>query len=382
MYGFFDGLQYNLFTGKNSKDFRLGESAVAKAESIFKKLMIKIKKSYFVVNKFYLWLLFFILLGINAAIAFIGVVIVFLIFLFTRRVPLEPKGQYRYDTYVYKQSGALKLKLDCWYPNERHEKYPVVFFAHGGGWISGIRNQPNNVSWSKYLASKGIAVVSIDYRYGIKNSIEDILEDYSNALEFVREKAKMLRIDTSKMALMGLSAGGHLSLLYATYYTSDKSSVNPEEKKSRMKGIKAVVAFYAPSDLKDIFEKDNKSLFARFATRTTLKGLPDEGNDVYRYFSPIYWVSSCMPPVFLAHGKNDTVVPCRSSIKLAKKLKACAVDYRFYVHKKGDHAFEFVLKDFKTIKILESTVNFLKSTLSESGQYRSDSDGKGGHHAC
>ena len=382
MYGFFDGLQYNLFTRKNSKDFLLGESAVVKVESIFKKLMIKIKKSYFVVNKFYLWLLFFILLGINAAIAFIGVVIVFLIFLFTRRVPLEPKGQYRYDTYVYKQSGALKLKLDCWYPNERQEKYPVVFFAHGGGWISGIRNQPNNVSWSKYLASKGIAVVSIDYRYGINNSMEDILEDYSDALEFVREKAKMLRIDTSKMALMGLSAGGHLALLYATYYTSDKSSVNPEEKKSRMKGIKAVVAFYAPSDLKDIFEKDNKSLFARFATRTTLKGLPRDSDDVYQYYSPIYWLSSNMPPVFLAHGKDDVVVPCNSSIKLARKLKSCCVDYKFYVHKKGNHAFEFVLKDFKTIRILEATSSFLKSRLSMSEEPMSDTEGKGENNAC
>jgi len=334
------------------------------------------------VNKFYLWLLFFVLLAINAAFAFAGVVIVFVFFLFTRRVPLEPKGQYRFDSYVYKQSGNLKLKLDCFYPKERRECYPVVFFAHGGGWISGFRNQPNNVSWSKYLASKGMAVVSIDYRYGINNSMEDILEDYSDALEFVRERAKMLRLDSEKMALMGLSAGGHLALLYAAYYTSPCSKIPAKEKTRRMNGIQALVAFYAPSDLKDIFEKDNKSLFARFATRTTLKGLPTESRDVYRYYSPIYWVSQCFPPVFLAHGKNDTVVPCRSSIKLAKKLKACAVDYRFYVHKKGDHAFEFVFKDFKTIKILESTVNFLKVKLSEGGQHHSDSDGKGGHHAC
>lgn len=334
------------------------------------------------VNKFYLWVLFFFLLAINAAFAFAGVVIVFVIFLFTRRVPLEPKGQFRFDSYVYKQSGNLKLKLDCWYPKERLEKYPVVFFAHGGGWISGFRNQPNNVSWSKYLASKGFAVVSIDYRYGINNSMEDILEDYSDALEFVRENAEMLRLDTAKMALMGLSAGGHLALLYAAYYTSPQAKVTKEERVFRMKGIKAVVAFYAPSDLKDIFEKDNKSLFARFATRTTLKGLPDESDDVYRYYSPIYWVSSCMPPVFLVHGKDDTVVPCNSSIKLAKKLKSCSISYKFYVHKRGNHAFEFVLKDFKTIKILESTINFLKSKLTESGQSHSDSEGKGGHHAC
>ncbi|MFP4461196.1 MAG: alpha/beta hydrolase fold domain-containing protein [Thermotogota bacterium] len=354
---------------------------MATEESLFKKINTKIKKSYFMVNKFYLWLLFFILLAVNAALAFVGVTIVFVLFLLTRRVPLEPKGHYRFDTYVYKQSGNLNLKLDCWYPKERREQYPVVFFAHGGGWISGFRNQPNNVSWSKYLASKGLAVVSIDYRYGINNRMEDILEDYSDAMEYVREKAKMLRLDTSKMALMGLSAGGHLALLYASYYTSTKSEIGEEERDSRMNGIKAVVAFYAPSDLRDIFEKDNKSLFARFATRTTLKGLPDDSDDVYRYYSPMYWVNSAMPPVFLVHGKEDDVVPCNSSIKLARKLKACSIDYKFYVHKKGNHAFEFTLKDFKTISILESTINFLRARLLENDKAHSHSNVKGDHYA-
>ncbi|MEA1885004.1 MAG: alpha/beta hydrolase [Thermotogota bacterium] len=376
-------LKYNQTTrGKSSKFRILGRSHGIKKDSFFKKLLAKIKKSYFMVNKFYLWLFFFVLLGLNAALAFAGVVIVFVIFLFTRRVPLEPKGPFHFDSYVYKQSGNLKLKLDCWYPKERHKKNPVVFFAHGGGWISGFRNQPNNVSWSKYLASKGFSVVSIDYRYGINNSMEDILEDYSDALEFVRERSDMLRLDTSKIVLMGLSAGGHLALLYAAYYTSPHAKVTKEERGSRMMGVKAVVAFYAPSDLKDIFEKDNKSLFARFATRTTLKGLPDESDDVYRYYSPIYWVTSYIPPIFLAHGKDDTVVPCNSSIKLAKKLKICSVDYKFYVHKRGNHAFEFTRKDFKTIKILESAINFLKSKLSESDKPHPDSKGKGGHHAC
>ena len=183
---------------------------------MFKKLFRRVKNSYFMVNKLYLWILFFILLAFNAAVAFVGAAVVFVLFLFTRRVPLEPKEHFRFDTYVYKRMGNSNLKMDIWYPNEEKVRYPTVFFAHGGGWISGIRNQPNNVSWSKYLASKGMAVVSIDYRYGINNSMEDILEDYSDALEFVREKDKMLRIDTSKMALMGLSAGGHLALLYAT----------------------------------------------------------------------------------------------------------------------------------------------------------------------
>jgi acetyl esterase/lipase len=261
---------------------------------------------------------------------------------------------------VYKKASTYQLKLDIWYPNEKKDIYPVVFFAHGGGWLSGFRNQPNNVSWSKFLASKGFAVVSIDYRYGLNNMMDDILSDYSDALEFIRENAMEFKLDSDKIVLMGLSAGGHLSLLYASYYTY---GLKKDEVNEKMKGIKGVIAFYSPSDLKDIFEKDNKSLFARFATMTTLKGIPKEIGDVYDYYSPINWISSKMLPTFLAHGKMDDVVSFTSSIKLAKKFKEKGVPYKFFVHKKGNHTFEFILKDFQTVRILENTANFLKGLL-------------------
>lgn len=315
------------------------------------------------VNKIYLFLLFIFLLTVNAAAAFLGVVVVFLLLIFARRVPLEPKDDYRFETHIYKVKSEYDLKLDIWYPNVYSDNYPTVFFAHGGGWISGFRNQPNNVSWSKYLASKGFAVVSIDYRYGLNNSMEDILSDYSDALAYIRENAADFSLDTDNLALMGLSAGGHLALLYSAYYSFCGSV-------EKMKGIKCVVAYYAPSDLKDIFKKDNKSLFARFATMATMKGLPDEIGDVYDYYSPIQWISTRMVPVFIAHGKMDNVVPFESSVRVARKLKKCDIPYKFFVHKNGGHTFEFILKDFKTVSILENTVNFLKGMLKNESRFQ------------
>ena len=281
---------------------------------------------------------------------------------FTRRVPLEPKENFKYRTYVYKKTSVQQLRLDIWYPNEEKNNYPVILFAHGGGWVSGFRNQPNNVSWSKFLAAKGFAVVSIDYRYGINNEMEDILGDYSDAIHYVKQNAAKLTLDKENIILMGLSAGGHLSLLYSSYYTYHATQEKYTEK---MKGIKGVIAYYSPSDLKDVFDKDNKSLFARFATITTMKGMPKTIGDVYEYYSPINWISPKMIPTFLAHGKMDDVVPFKSSVKLAKKLKKNDITYRFFVHKKGNHTFEFILKDFQTVRILENTVKFLKGMLKD-----------------
>ncbi|WP_425446875.1 alpha/beta hydrolase fold domain-containing protein [Dethiothermospora halolimnae] len=322
------------------------------------KLNNRFKKSFFIVNKIYLLLIIFFLFIANAALGFIGFLFTlatYIINIFKSKIPIEVSGDFHYDTHVYKVTNKEKLKMDIWYPNKNSNSYPVVYFAHGGGWISGFRNQPNNVSWCKFLASKGFAVVSIDYRYGLKNHMEDILLDYSHGLKFIRTRYKELNLDINNIITMGLSAGGHLTLLYSAY--------NSYKQTSNMKGIKGVVAYYSPSDLTDIFDDDNKSLFARFATKKTLDGDPKENIDLYRLYSPINWISSNMVKTLVVHGKEDTVVPFRSSVKLINKFKDFNIDYRFLSHTKGDHTFEFKLKDYKTVKIIEETVKFMRSCI-------------------
>lgn len=187
----------------------------------------------------------------------------------------------------------------------------------------------------------------------MRNSMENILTDYTDALDFIKNNAEWLRIDKNDIVLMGLSAGGHLALLYASYHTF----MNHETK---MKGIKGVSVYYPPSDLRDIFGKEQKSLFARFATIATLKGIPANKPSRYFYYSPIEWISERMIPTLVVHGKKDMVVPYRSSINLVSKLKSKSIPCRLLLHKRGGHGFETHLKDFRTIRILEETVRFMK----------------------
>ncbi len=53
--------------------------------------------------------------------------------------------------------------------------------------------------------------------------MEDILLDYTDALEYVKENSDELSIDKNNIVLMGLSAGGHLSLLYSTYHSFSRN---------------------------------------------------------------------------------------------------------------------------------------------------------------
>lgn len=325
-----------------------------------KKIKEKIKQSYFIVNKIYLFLIFIFVFIQDATLGFFYFLLSIFVYLWkllTSKVPMSTPENIKHVTHTYRNTPDRDLKMDIYYPEGYQKKsYPLIYFCHGGGWISGFRNQPNNVSWCKFLASKGFAVASIDYRYGFKNTMDDILSDYSIGLEYIKDNSKRFMINKDKIILMGLSAGGHLALLYSAYNTFNNNT-------DRMKGIKSVVTFYPPSDLKDIFDYDNKSLFAKFAANRTLKGRPTEVEEIYDYYSPINWISDRMVPTLIAHGMMDNTVPFESSINMVKKLHSLKVPHLFLVHKKAGHSFDTKLKDYQTVNILNKTVRFIKKSI-------------------
>lgn len=331
------------------------------------KIKNKIKESFFIVNKVYLFIVF-ILLSIESMglgiIYFIGTLFIFIYKTLRSKVPMEVNEEIDVKTVVYKTIDEKNLKIDIYYPIGKPKKsYPLVYFCHGGGWISGFRNQPNNISWCKYLASKGFIASSIDYRYGYKNTIEDLLGDYSDGLEYLKVNSTKFKIDKSNIVLMGLSAGGHLALLYSSF----NSFMGNEGK---MDGIKSVVAYYPPSDLKDLFTDDSKSILTRFAVTRTLKGTPITKDEIYETYSPINWISKNMVPTLIAHGEIDKVVPFESSVKLIKKLKSLNIDSKFLVHSKGPHSFDTILKDYKTVDTIEKTVRFIKASLKGENKWK------------
>lgn len=244
---------------------------------------------------------------------------------------------------------ADKKKLDIFFPNLKELKLEspkgVVLFAHGGGWISGYRRQPNNVSWYRYLVGKGFIVATIDYSRGYRAGIEKLIDELLEAVEYLSKRLEELGID-ERISLMGLSAGAHLALLSASRI--------PEK-------IKCVVSYYAPCDLMDIWKAP--SLFARFSAVTTLKRLPRRSKEIYEKYSPINNISPDFPPTLLVHGLKDQIVPYTSAVKMFKALSQVGVKVKLLLHPYGDHGFEFVLKDNYAVRILEKTADFLEGNL-------------------
>ena len=124
---------------------------------------------------------------------------------------------------VYKKSVSGK-DLPLLLYRSSQKKAPVVFFIHGGAWISG--SYKSSASFCKTLAGKyGITAVSIEYTFAKESGarMEDTVNDCFDAVKYVLSRAKEFGIDPKRIGFVGGSAGGHLSALCAMHFPQTKA---------------------------------------------------------------------------------------------------------------------------------------------------------------
>jgi len=91
---------------------------------------------------------------------------------------------------------------------------PALVYMHGGGWVIGDLDT-HDVLCRELSQGAGCAVVSVDYRMGPEHRFPAAFDDCLAALGWVHDNAATLRIDRSRLAVGGDSAGGNLAALVA-----------------------------------------------------------------------------------------------------------------------------------------------------------------------
>jgi len=126
------------------------------------------------------------------------------------------------------------LLMDIYTPKgDTWKARPAVVIVHGGGWVTGSRNNWIMVRIAKDFASRGFVAASIDYRMApsyrvrkLPESAEDSQEDTKAAVRFLRRKARLYGVDPTRIAAIGSSAGG-FAVVMASYYKEEGKSGNP-----------------------------------------------------------------------------------------------------------------------------------------------------------
>jgi para-nitrobenzyl esterase len=123
-------------------------------------------------------------------------------------------------------NGTLQtLKLDIYTPaTDTVTKRPLIIFAFGGSFVFGLRTSPDIVQLCNAFAKKGYVCASIDYRLGlspgglnvtaanVRKAILRATHDMRAAVRFMRMEADTFGIDTARIIVGGVSAGGFAAL--------------------------------------------------------------------------------------------------------------------------------------------------------------------------
>ena len=191
---------------------------------------------------------------------------------------------------------------------------PCVIVLHGGGWVGG--GHRDRRPYTAWLARHGYAVATIDYGLVPQDVWPAQQRNVLTALAVLRKHAAELGLDPQKFVLLGRSAGAQLAL--ATAYAA------------RDPGIRGVIAFYGPSDLRLRPGEPNagdmnfrlKGWTADEILAKYLGGTESAVPAAYAAASAITRVGPASPPTLLIHGRLDSLVPVAQSERLAAKLAA------------------------------------------------------------
>lgn len=265
-------------------------------------------------------------------------------FSFIKLFQLDPK-QVSYKTFTYAMYADTNLTLD-YYPAAVKGKRPCVMVIHGGSWSSGDSKQLPELN--TVLSQAGYQVVSINYRLSPKWRSPAPLQDAAAALTYLNIHADELQIDTSKMVLLGRSAGAQIALLAA--YTL------------KQQGIKGVIDFYGPADMVWGYSLPASKLVmdSRRVMSNYLGGYYDQVPQQYAESSPIEFVNRQTVPTLMIHGANDVLVAYGHSERLGRKLTQNQVPFYWLKLPWATHGFDYHLNGPGGQLSTYAVLNFLK----------------------
>ncbi len=229
-------------------------------------------------------------------------------------------------------------------PNlERNGRNPAIVHIHGGPAWQSVNRWDRQIA---YLVTRGYVIIAPNYRgsTGFGRAFEEAnrmdlgggdLKDVVAAVDFLKATGY---VDPKKIAVMGASYGGYLTMMALTKYPDLWAA-----------GV-AIVPF-----VNWFTEYENEDPILQAYDRMMM-GDPEENADLWRDRSPIFFVDNIRAPLLLLAGENDIRCPAEETRQVAEALqrKGIPVEVKIYEHE--GHVF---LRREHQIDALERIARFL-----------------------
>ncbi len=167
-----------------------------------------------------------------------------------------------------KDADPVRHRLDLYLPRGK-KGFPVLLFAHGGGWKNGRKEQFEFLG--KALAGHGIGVVTVNYRLYPQVKFPANVEDVARAFAWAHRHIGDYGGRPDCLFVGGHSAGGHLVSLLA----ADAAYLKAQGlSQTDIKGVVSISGLYAiPKGRFPLFE-DTEEAARKASPARLVKGKP------------------------------------------------------------------------------------------------------------
>ena len=233
-------------------------------------------------------------------------------------INLNPERNVTLTAYLQETAGEFQFA-----------KRPAILIMPGGGYAMCSDREADPVAMA-YLKA-GYQAFILRYSTGKHKTWPNPLEDYGQAMALIEERAEEWHLDSSRIAAVGFSAGGHLCACAATI--------------AKHKPAAAILVY--PAILKDICD-------------LCQPGMPQ----------PNEHVTGETSPCFLVACRDDRTVDIKNSLMMELALAEHGIPFESHIYSYGGHGFstaeDWVINNSRSARVpdwVESSIGWLKETL-------------------
>ena len=190
--------------------------------------------------------------------------------------------------------------LDLFLPDQA-SNCPIVIVIHGGSLRA--LNKERMAGVSAFIAEQGWTAVNINYRLLPDNPfpapLQDVLAAYRWILDTDQEDIR--RQDRTRVALLGASAGGFLSMAAGLILGREQ--------------VRSIVSISGPARR------------GRSSDQTTSAEL-----DPRLFSAPVELVNAESPPLLAVHSRNDELVKPEESVAIVERMREAGCQSELYLY--------------------------------------------------
>ena len=200
---------------------------------------------------------------------------------------------------------------------------PAVLLIPGGGY----KHLSAYGTYWKFFSTRPVRFFTLRYRlpvHGYRHSAP--LQDAQRAVSTLRANAASWNLDPKRIVVVAFSSGGHVASTLATHYhLGRKDAKDPVDRFSCRPDF---VALFCP--VVSMKNHPHRPSVARLlGPKPDAKLIDDLSNELQ--------VDARTPPTFLAHAKDDNLVPPENSILFHEALTKAGVATRLHLYPQGAH---------------------------------------------